>query len=386
MNVNTLEVDSDTRVATREVSFDHKSFHTPAVATVTGKLRGPDQITALARGVEELYVRAGSAKLENRRRGDEKLEENYRRQARWVDDDDVVFPFFDYPEGDDLKLEHAKEIAKLQTNVGEILPSPTFSDLVDAADDGDGRQSSHVTQLLDNVRIYLQAVDELEISKPVMGMIPAISADCTLALLDIYRMYDIRAFVIDLNRRSPMAVAQVDHVFDPLTQALTDYDIRDESYVYALNAVYYRRSDRNRRPADSIMALTLGVDILGGNHIGRSMPESVVEKISRERSQGEIELRLIDDDPLSVVEVPLSGLETFLPSQSEIPVNRVKSRIKSNPDEKYRYEKLINSELLGIYLNSHGGIKPSDILPMIEASEFTRDEVDRIKEFARRSR
>jgi hypothetical protein len=358
MDIITTEVDGDTLSSRKEVEVESKEFETPAKALQVGKLRASETVSPLARGIAEIYRKTNAAALENSRRGWGGLADKLKLQAKRAQDDELVVPFIEYEDTADLEFENAAEIAKLQTNYGDILPVPLMVPLVDAAEDGDDRTTPHVSAIIQNARTYLEAVNKLEIKKPVMGVIPRISEDCTRALLELYKENGIRAYCVDFNRRSPMAQAQIDDVVTPLMQVLTNYDMREESLVYAVNVNDSRSATDDRRTADAMYAYTLGFDIVGDNHISPNYPEEVFEEMG---GDGEVELRLFDGDTVSITEVPVSGLDPFLPPDAEIPVDRVQNRIARDPDEQYRFENLINAELISLYLESEGGVDPSEI-------------------------
>lgn len=379
MNINTVDIDGNTLSARKVISTGSIQLETPAKALQVGKLRASETVSPLARGVVEIYTKVNAAALKNSRGDWTELAKRLERQAKNAKEDEFVVPFIEYDDTADLTPKNAAEIAKLQTNYGDIVTAPLMTPLVDAADDGDDRTSSHVSDIIQNTRVFLNSVNQMGINKPVMGVIPPISVDCTQALVELYAEADIRAYCVNFNRRSPMAQAQIDHVANPLMQALTGYGIREESLVYAVNAS--RRTTSNRRTPDAMYAYTIGFDIVGDNHIAPNYPEEVFERIAEEAKKGEVELRLFDADTVSIAEVPVSDLGSFLPSDAEISVSRVQNRIANNPDEQYRFEKLINAELISIFLEARGGVDPSEIYTELRSGRFTQDsDLERIHE------
>lgn len=369
MQIQTTELDSETLSAHKKVKLEEKAFETPAKALQAGKLRGSEEVSPLARGVVEIYKRADAVALRNSRDGWTGLADSLKNQAKSAEDDEVVVPFIGYRDSADLTEENAMEIAKLQTNFGDVLTVPLMKPLVDRADDGDERTEPEVSSIIENTKTFLKAVNELSIQKPVMGVLPPISEDCTKALMDLYMDHDLRAYCIDFSRRSPMAKAQLDNVVNPMMQTLTDYDIREESLTYAVNANDSRPVSDGRRTADAMYAYTVGLDIVGDNHISPNWPEEVFEGLG----EGEVKLRLFDGDTVSVAEVPVSDLRSFLPDEADLDVDRVQGRIAADPDEQYRFEKLINTELISIYLDSEGGVDPEQIFIDLNTGTFTQD-------------
>ncbi|EMA30926.1 hypothetical protein [Haloarcula japonica] len=376
MQIQTTEIDPDSLSTHKNVKIQEKEFDTPAKALQVGKLRGSEDVSPLARGVVEIYKRANAVALRNSRDGWTGLADGLKSQAKSAEDDEVVIPFIGYRDTATLTKENAREIAKLQTNYGDLLTVPLMKPLVDGADNGDGRTEPEVASIIENTENYLEAVDELKIQKPVMGVLPPISEDCTKALIDLYMDHGLRAYCIDFSRRSPMAKSQLDNVMNPMLQTLTEYNIREDSLTYAVNANDSRPVSDGRRTADSMYAYTIGIDIVGDNHISPNWPEEVFE----EMGGGEVKLRLFDGETVSVVDVPVSNLQSFLPDEAEIDVDRVKGRISADPDEQYRFEKIINTELISLYLDSEGGVDPDEIFVDLLTGNFTQEsDIERVR-------
>lgn len=381
MRIKTTKIDSDTLSSQKEVTVESTEFETPAKALQVGKLRASETVSPLARGVVEIYRKADAAGLNNSRQGWEGLAKNLDRQAKNARDDEFVVPFIEY-EDTDLNKKNAAEIARLQTNYGDIITVPLMTSLVNAADDGDDRTASNVSTIIENTRSFLDAVGNLGINKPVMGVIPLIGEDCTQALVDLYFEYNIRAYCVDYNRRSPMARFQINNVVSPLMQSLTNYDIREESLIYAVNAKPHRSGPADRRTPDTMYGYTLGFDIVGDNHIAPKLPEEVLEKLTKESGE-EAKLRLFDSSTVSIVEVSLSDLDVFLPKETDTPVDRVRNRVRQNQNEKYRFEKLINAELISLYLESEGGVDPAEIYVNLKNGAYAQDsDLERVEKLA----
>lgn len=381
MKIHTTEIDPETLSTQKEINIQGKEFETPAKALQVGKLRASENVSSLARGIAEIYKKTNAVALENSRKGWTGLADGLKRQSKSANDDEVIISFIEYDDTADLTMENAKEIAKLQTNYGDVLTVPLMVPLVKGADDGDERAAPEVSSIIQNTEVYLEAVAELKIGKPVMGVIPPISQDCTQALVDLYMDQGLRAYCIDFNRRSPMAQSQLDNVVNPLMQTLTGYNLHEKSLVYAVNPNNSRPLASGRSTADAMYSYTLGIDIVGDNHIAPNYPEEVFEEIKKQSKNEEVELRLFDGNSVSIVEVPVSDLRSFLPNEAKVPVDRIQKRIAADPDEQYRFEKIINTELIGLYLNLEGGVAPKDIFIDLNSGAFTQDsDLERVQE------
>lgn len=378
MKVNPTYVDSDTLSAEKEVRIDPKEGSTPAKALQVGKLRASEDVSDLARGIAEIYIKANRTALESSRNGWENLRNNLSRQAKRANDDEIIVPFVQYDEADELAPEHAAEIARLETTYGDIVPLPLMTSLVNEAEDGDGLSSEPVSAIVDNARVFLEAVDQLNIQKPVMGVIPPVSKDLTKALLELYVNHDLPAYCVDFNRRSPMARTQLDYIDKPLMETLETYGMRETSLLYAVNADESRRVNDVHQTPGALYAYTLGFDIVGDVHLPPKLPPEVFEEM-----EPTADLRLFNADTLSVVEVAPEDLDAFLPAEAEIPVDRVRQRIASNTNEKYRFEKLINAELIALYLEADDGVDAQELFTELRGGAFTQDsDLERVREVA----
>ncbi|WP_135855205.1 hypothetical protein [Halorussus salinus] len=378
MNVITTNVDSDTLSAEKDVRIDSKETSTPAKALQVGKLQASEQVSDLARGVAEIYIKADGTALENSRTGWDNLRENLKRQAKRADDDEVVVPFVQYDDAEKLTEANAAEIAKLETTYGDIVSVPLMTSLVNEADDGDGLSNETVATIVENAQTFLKAVGKLDIQKPVMGVIPPVSKECTKALLELYVDHDLPAYCVDFNRRSPMARTQLDFIDKPLMETLETYGMRESSLLYAVNADESRRVTENHETPGALYAYTLGFDIVGDVHLPPRLPPEVFEDMEETT-----DLRLFNADTLSVVEVPLRDLDSFLPDEAEIPVGRVRQRVNSNADERFRFEKLINAELIALYLDAGGGVDAQEIFTALRGGSAMQDsDLERVREVA----
>ena len=302
-------------------------------------------------------------------------------QSRSAEDDEFVAPFIQYDDTASLTPENAAEIVRLEVNYGDIVTVPLMTPLVDAADDEDDRSTAHVSAIIENTRVFLDAVEELQVHKPVMGVIPVIGEDCTLALLDLYRERGLDAYCVDFNRRSPMAQFQIDEIVGPLMGRLTASDDRDDHLFYAVNTKNSRSGVDERRTPDRMYSYAAGFDIVGDNHISPNWPEEVFEEIARQNEGSETTLRLFDGENMVVAEVPVSDLDSFLPADVELSVRRIRDRIAENPDERFRLRNLINAELISLYLESADGVDPQKIFDAIQSATFTLDrDLQRIEE------
>jgi len=236
MDIATPRVDDSSLTAHKTIRIADKEINTPPKALQVGKLRKSEDVVPLARGIAETFTTANDLKLTNSRTGEYSgLSDNLRLQAERANDDEVVVPFVKYEETGTLSQENAKEIARLQTNYGDVLTVPLQTELAYGADNGDGLDSKIVDVLIENTQTYLRAVEDLQVNKPVMGVFPSISREVTDHLFNLYLDHGVRVFCVDFNRRTATAKAQQDQVITPLMRSLLAEGLHEESFIYAVN-------------------------------------------------------------------------------------------------------------------------------------------------------
>jgi hypothetical protein len=346
MNVIDDRIEDSSLTIHKTVRTAGKQIQTPVKALQVGKLRKDEEVIDDAHGLVEIYAKATGAHLSSSRAGSNVLGKKLRGQAKRAEDDEIIVVFLEYDETSELSLEDAKEIAKLQSNYADILSVPLQSELTGNADNGDGLDAAEVRTLIANTRTYLAAIDELDIEKPVMGVFPSISRETTNKLLEIYTGADVDAFCVDFNRRTVTAQAQLNQVIRPLFNTLRRDERLGESFIYAVNLVNKDYTGREVTSPEHLFAYTLGFDAVGDVHVAPDLPAEVFE------GEVEEEIKLFDLDERSYREVSTDDLEEYIPDETSLTASEIRRKIESRTDNRYRLRKLLNVELLTLYLDS----------------------------------
>lgn len=323
-----------------------KEVQTPIKALQVGKLRKDEEVIDDAHGVAEIYTRATDARLSSSRSGSNVLSKKLRGQAKRAEDDEIVVVFVEYDETSKLSLDDAKEIVRLQSNYADVLSVPLQSELTGNADNGDGLGTAEVETLIDNARTYLTAIDELGVQKPVMGVFPSISREVTKKLLEVYTDEGVEAFCVDFNRRTVTAQAQLDQVIRPLFNSLRRDERLGESFIYAVNLVNKDYTGREVTSPEHLFAYTLGFDAVGDVHVAPDLPPEVFE------GELEEEIKLFDLDERSYREVSTDDLDEYIPDEINLTAGEIRRKIESRTESRYRLRKLLNAELLTLYLDT----------------------------------
>ncbi|MFK5604888.1 hypothetical protein [Haloferax volcanii] len=382
MDIATPRVDDSAITTHKIVRTAGKELETPAKALQVGKLRKAEDVVDTARGVAETFATATNTKLENSRTsGFDRLADNLRLQAERAEDDEIVVPFLKFDDTEDLTLENAKEAARLQSNYGDILSVPLQTELTYEANDGDGLGEDPVETIVENTRTYLNAVEDLEIEKPVMAVFPSISKAVTDELTKMYIDRGLRAFCVDFNRRTATAKAQQDQVITPLMRSLLAEDLHEVSLVYAVNLKNGKPKDDGRRSPEQVYAYTLGFDVVGDVHLPPRLPPEVFEDMDDPSG-----VRLFDSDTLSFRDVELDDVDEYLPEDSEFTAAEVRRRVKSKGNDRYRLSNLINAELISLFLKLiEDEDKEDELFELLAASpEAIEEDLDEIADIVAR--
>lgn len=380
MIVNTDRVARRSLAARKTVELADKRIQTPAKSLQAGKMRGSDAVCTEARGVVEIYATANSADLDRSRSGASVLDDRLEKQAKAAKGDEIVVAFVQYDDTNLLSKENAKEMARVQATHADVIVTPLMHEIWRGVENGDSPSSTHAAMIIENTVTYLEAVDELGVEGRVMGAVPPVSADVTQALMTEFLERNLMGYCGDFNRRTFMAQFQIENLILPMMGMLRRAGRLDSVLTYAINAKFSRKTEDGNRTPDVLYGFAAGFDIVGDVHIPPRLPEEVLEEIRG----GPVELRLFDADSVSVVEVHIDDLGSFLPGRSKMPVGRVKHRIGEDQNEQYRYTKLLNAGLLSIFLVHQVGANLGRILAGIISGEGVKEQdLERLEELVR---
>ena len=328
----------------KRIEHNGIEVETPLKGLQVGKLNSDESVMPEARNVVEIYARADDTKLRASRGGSDVISRNLRSPAKRASEDELIVAFVEYTETTPISTENAKELLKHQSNYGDILAVPLQKELIAAADDGDGFDTSPVKTFYQNAETYLQAADTLGINKPMLGTIPSISAELTDRLYQLYSSHGMDGYCVDFSRRTVTAQTQLTQVVEPLMGTLGDANELSSSLIYAVNLLNQDTSGQPETSPEHLFAFTIGFDIVGDVHASPNIPEDVFEPSE--------EFKVLDMDADSYRKVQPDALDGYIPSKSAFTPREIRDKIKAKPKNRFRLRKPVNTELVTEYLDA----------------------------------
>lgn len=350
LTIRAAQPDNETLLQKKEIQIHGKTAESPAKALEVKKTRGNDQVNSGSRGVNELYAMATRPKLEKLRSGtNDKLREQIARQYRKTKEGELNFVFLSFEETGQLDPANVATMFDLMEEYGDFIIAPLMPEIASGIESDDVGDEYFKTYK-ENVRIFLQVADERDSDFPVMGVLPPLSREQVEALIDLYIRAEVDAYCYNLDRRTITAASQQDELVRPLMRKLGSIDSRDTTLTYSINGLPYGMDATAGSTAEYLVAYSMGVDIVGGNHIGlRADEETIKEFIAAQEDEPDT-LRLLDPQTYAMTDVPAHKLRSFLPDETNLDIDRIETRIEADSSEQYRYQKLINTEIIELVL------------------------------------
>lgn len=349
--IRAAEPDEETLLQPKEITVDGDSVETPVKALEVEKTRGDDQVNDDSRGVNELYVTVNRRKLEQYRNGgNSPLRERLEKASRRTNEGELDFVFCSFQETGQFDPANVTAMIDLMAEYGDFIVAPLMPEIA-AGVESDVLDDEYFTTYQQNAEIFLDNVAQKEIGLPVVGVLPALARDQVDALIDRYLDANVDGFCYNLDRATITAIAKQEELVRPLVRKLGMWDVRKTTFTYVINGLSYGSDTVAGSTAEYLAAVSMGVDIVGGSHIGLQADEEVIEDFIASREGEPVTLRLLDPQTYAMTQVPVHKLDGFIPDETGLDVDRIKRRIKTARSEKSRYRKLINTEILAIVLD-----------------------------------
>ncbi len=134
------------------------------------------------------------------------------------------------------------------------------------------------------VQEYLRIVETLN-NKSVLGLIPAkLPRQYVPRILDLYHTYDITSFVLDSGGAALYSNLSW---LKSLQRKLYDLDILEEGFLYNINSGEGKfLKNANTVLAKDFIAITMGIDVIGTNHIRPPVSTEGWMRIKQSRNHG----------------------------------------------------------------------------------------------------
>lgn len=219
-----------------------------------------------------------------------------------------------------------------------------------------------IDDYLDLIKRYLDIVKSYNI-KPIMGMIPiTIPYQYISNLVEFYLRMEVDAFCIDFGGRVPLNLLQSVSLIHRL---LKQNGI--ETYIHATNANIGKPSKRSKVIiAKDILALGLGIDSIGDNHIPIGGEWRTEFKESN--------LRLFNKEKYGYHRVSdISELESMFPYDSKI---RKEDLLHGSLRQRLRFQNIFNYEQIGLETNRlKKVIGEQNVISYIKQKEYVTDDL-----------
>ena len=339
-----FDKNDETLYGSKEITLDGKKIFTPIVSLDTRHITHNDQLADAAKGLNEIYRQLETRKhplegiIFNRKRQDNFNSKLQTEHNRGNSQKELTLCILEYagarfPLGRELEF-----ILDTTYLFSDIVPLPTLPKMTAAIDE---------KSKFDKYRIFQEEIIRFLRSnkheKPIMGVIPRLAYAFVADLMEVYIDNDINAFYVDFEARNPTTFKQN---LLPVFRTLAQHDMTEKSFIYAHNIDVGRivkASDVIN--AKNILSFGFGFDAMGRRHKKRQMPEKARQKIDMSSRR----LRLFNKNDYGYYRIlNPRGIREIYPSDSSIPINAFSRGFLGNLHTLRRYEKLFNTEQLGL--------------------------------------
>jgi hypothetical protein len=330
-----------------------KSKRTPAGAIPIDRLSPDMDVHPQSRGFNEIHI--------NIDRGDDidSVEQEIELPMSFASADEISIVFSNYRDvvekGDGsteptkLDSETTQWLVDTVSKYTDILPVPLFRELVYEIDEELRLQDPYFEMYLQSVVTFLNHVDEATTNQPIMGVIPIrLGREQITKLFDIYKRFQVDAFCIDMDRLKFTANSRLP-TFYHIIYLLQNENLLEKSLIYLINAERGDfRTGNDTFPAADIASIGFGVDVIGGRRVGPRMADPDDEDTDIEVDESSF--YIFDREKHIYRKMNLNDLHRRFPNSdmSAFDVEEVVNECRENPDNRYQYQPLINSEQISL--------------------------------------
>lgn len=261
--------------------FTHGTFETngvensvPAKAIPVKKLTQQDQIYETARGVAEVYHTVDTEKLEAYSDSPDTpaFLHNLEAKQQHRHEDEVLFTFFGYTDTHAISEAEARSLAQLSASHSDVIIAPLQPQILkvirrDKEPEEEYEQGAFPVYR-SGIERFLEAVSDLDTSKPVMGVMPLLSDGQMNELLTLYEDFDVDMLCVNLEGNT--LLKEQNHVkLRQLIGRMSALRVFEGYLLYALNPPFPQyRQNETIRTAHNFVPVGMGFDVVGHNHIG----------------------------------------------------------------------------------------------------------------------
>lgn len=337
LNVKVKDISESALFSHKKVQVGSNSFETPIKSIDIGHKTRKDPISDKARGMNEIWSSVDGEKLD-KARGTMNDPIGWQTALNKTKKDEFNLAFLNYRKAERVTDKNLKYMLDATYSASDIITTPVFNGFYSEID---GLDSKYWKLYKRNVERFVQRADNKN-GKPIMGVLPHLPWDFTEDLVNFYLDHGVRAFAFDFNARSVTAGSRITNMVAPLLTEIAQRDLQEDTFFYCLNASRGRRSGgKPFIPSKDYISLGAGFDVLGGKHTAINMPPDILEKAQDSATK----VRIFDREGYYYQDHRVGEeLRENFPDDSELSVDRVIDRLRSNDSAKYDYEPLINGE------------------------------------------
>jgi len=346
LQVKPLAFDKEdkTLYRSKEITLKDKKISTPIVSVDTRLITRNDQIATATKGLNEIYRRLETRNnplrtlVFNRKRQDSfnsriETERNRTDLLKEMTLCILEYAGTQYPLGRELEF-----ILDTAYYFSDIVPLPTFPKITETIDEKTkfDKYQTFLEEMIQFLRSNTHA-------KPIMGIIPRLAYGFVANLMEIYIDKGINAFYVDFEARNPTTFKQN---LLPVFRTLAQHEMTDNSFIYAHNldaGRFVKASDVVN--AKDILSFGFGFDAMGRRHKNRKMPKKYWQQLNTLPNK----VRLFNKDDYGYYRIQDSGrIREIYPFDPSVPINIFARGFSGNVPLLRRYEKLYNTEQLGL--------------------------------------
>ncbi len=253
----------DTLLKRKEVDYEYGIIETPRKANRVDALGEGERIHETARGVNEAYLEFSASELEDidpqSVTPGGKLIEEVLENAR---EGEFTFPVVQYTGRSRLDEDQAAELVQFLTDNFGIVTVPLKSKQLD--EPNLEQNPGPVNRHLESIDRILKVAESSSMDPAIFGTVPAVPWNFIQDYLEVY-MGSVDGFCIDFLGKKATAKARVRGIISNLMNHLGEHQLHRKSLLYGVNA--YRganRGDGPKSPAEDLLSVGIGIDILGG--------------------------------------------------------------------------------------------------------------------------
>lgn len=307
-----LAKDDKTLYVSKDVAFtDGVSLRTPMSAGDVRLRVGDEALPDAVRGINELYKGFPAERLANvQKEEDSKFVREFATpaaNARNRGDLNLVIPAIDAIPTKDIQIQYIADTAYVPA---DMLTVPVLKDARQAFEGSPKTFDAYQGF----VKAFIEDVERLN-KKVVFGVLPPVAYGRIQGLVETYVDAGINAFCVDLGGRSPSA--EHERNLRPLLKHLQDHDLRENSFIYALNAQSGRPGRQPKAgiaPAQDVLAYGFGFDALGLRHVRKAMGKAAEKDEAKQAPK----FRFFDRHQYAYRSVSLNAATKSLPADATV--------------------------------------------------------------------